>query len=344
MSAEYLPLLAAVAPVFVIIGLGWLIRRIGWLTEEADASLLRVIVNLLYPCLILDTILGNRALEKIGNVLLAPVAGFVTVALGYLICFAATPLFGAGEPRQRRTFAFTTGIYNYGYIALPIAQMRFGAETSGVLFIHNVGVEIALWTVGIMLISGKGMDPGKARRFHLRLPSKRNSDGGKELLSFPYRIPAFINAPVIAILAAAALHFTGARTWLPGVALASIHTLGGIAIPLGILLTGATFADQMSALGARSRALTTAGACLLRLGVLPLLMLALARWLPAPIELRRVIMIQAAMPCAMIPVILAKHYGGDPAAAMRIILFTSALGLLTIPFWLQLGLRWVGAN
>src|SRR6185369_3379501 len=120
---------------------GWLIRRIGWLTEEADASLLRVIVNLLYPCLILDTILGNPAMAKMGNVLLAPVVGFVTVAMGYGLSYAAAPLFGAREPRERRTFAFTTGIYNYGYLALPIAQTRFGSETSGVLFIHNLGVE-----------------------------------------------------------------------------------------------------------------------------------------------------------------------------------------------------------
>ncbi len=83
---------------------------------------------------------------------------------------------------------------------------------------------------------------------------------------------------------------------------------------------------------------------MLRLGLLPLFTLALAKWLPCPVELRRVMLIQAAMPCAVVPVILAKHYGGDPAEALRIILYTSAFGLLTIPFWLQLGLHWVGGN
>lgn len=312
--SEYLPLLAAVAPVFIVIGLGLLIRRIGWLTEEADASLLRVIVNLLYPCLILDTILGNRALEKIGNVLLAPLVGFFTVVLGYAVCYGLGPLFGARESRQRRTFGFTTGIYNYGYLALPIAQSRFGPETSGVLFIHNLGVEIALWTVGVMIISGR-----------------TQGSGWRQIL----------NGPVIAILCAATLHFAGARMWMPGVALTAIHSLGTTALPLGLILTGATFADHLRDLGTNSRALTTAGACLLRLGLLPLLMLAIARWLPCPIELRRVIIIQAAMPCAVIPVILAKLYGGDPASALRIILFTSVLGLLTIPFWLQFGVRWI---
>ena len=86
------------------------------------------------------------------------------------------------------------------------------------------------------------------------------------------------------------------------------------------------------------------GACLLRLGILPLLMLTAARWLPCPVELRRVMLIQAAMPCAVIPVILAKHYGGDPAMALRIILCTSAAALLTIPWWIQFGLAWLGGK
>jgi hypothetical protein len=178
-------------------------------------------------------------------------------------------------------------------------------------------VEIALWTVGVTIISGVAQGGGWRR---------------------------ILNGPAIAILSAAALHFAGARSWMPTVALSAIHSLGATAIPLGILLTGATFADHMRDLSTGSRGLTTFGACVLRLGLLPILMLALARWLPCPIELRRVIVIQAAMPCGMIPVILAKHYGGDPAAALRIVLYTSALGLLTIPFWLQLGLRCIGAS
>ena len=317
MSAEYLPLLLAVAPVFLTVVAGWGIRRVGWLSAEADASLLRVVVNLLFPCLILDTILGNRALGQAGNLLLAPAAGFATVALGYALCFLAAPLFGVREARQRRTFAFTAGIYNYGYLALPLIQKLFDhadQRTSAVLFIHNLGVETALWTLGIMLISGAS--PRRAWR-HV------------------------FNAPVVTILLAVALHFAGARAWLPGFALEAVHKMGAAAIPLGLILTGATFADQMRALHFKTNAADSLGACLLRLGVLPLLMLALARWLPCPMELRQVIVVQAAMPCAVLPVILSKHYGGDPATALRLVLTTTAVALLTIPLWLQLGLRWI---
>ena len=314
---DFLSLLAAVAPVFLIVGAGYGIRRVEWLTAESDASLLRVVVNLLFPCLILDTILGNAALRQAGNLLLAPAVGFGTVVLGFGVAWLAAPLFGLRDEKARRTFAFTTGIYNYGYIPLPLVQKLFDQQTTAVLFIHNVGVETALWSVGLLLISGRSPEH----------PLRR-----------------ILNVPVLAIAAAITLHFAGGRAWLPAWVLNAVHSTGAAAIPMGLILTGATFCDQARHVSMRGSARDSIGACLLRLGILPLLMLAAARWLPCPVELRRVMLIQAAMPCAVIPVILAKHYGGDPAMALRIILCTSAAGLLTIPWWIQFGMKWLGGG
>jgi len=312
---DYLSLLITIAPVFIVIAAGYGIRRAGWLSAEADASLLRVVVNLLYPCLILNTILGNQALDDAGNILIAPLVGFVTVALGYLSCFYIAPLLGIREPRERRTFAFTSGLYNYGYIALPVVQKLFDAGASqprnaGVLFIHNVGVETALWTLGIMVISGASPREGWKRIF---------------------------SVPVLAIFTAMLLNFAHARNWMPSFVLDAVRSMGAAAIPLGLVLTGAVFADLAHGSKEKTGGAIAFGSCLLRLGFLPIIFLALARWLPCPIELRHVIIVQAAMPCAVIPVILAKHYGGNASMAFRIVLATSVVGLFTIPLWLRFG-------
>ena len=82
--------------------------------------------------------------------------------------------------------------------------------------------------------------------------------------------------------------------------------------------------------------------CILRLGILPVLFLLLAKFLPCSVELKRVIVMQAAMPAAVFPIILAKHYGGSPATALRIVLGTSLAGFVTIPIWLRIGMNWVG--
>src|SRR5215207_3184047 len=66
--SEFLTVLTAVLPIFCIAGAGVLLRQLNWLTADADASLLRVTVNVLTPCLIFDSILGNRALAQPGNI------------------------------------------------------------------------------------------------------------------------------------------------------------------------------------------------------------------------------------------------------------------------------------
>jgi predicted permease len=48
------------------------------------------------------------------------------------------------------------------------------------------------------------------------------------------------------------------------------------------------------------------------------------------------------MPAAVFPIMLARHYGGDAATAIRIVIVTSLLGFLTIPFWLRIGMQAVG--
>ena len=76
--------------------------------------------------------------------------------------------------------------------------------------------------------------------------------------------------------------------------------------------------------------------------MLPLAFLLLARYAPFSIELKRVLVVQAAMPSGMMPLVLARHYGGQPVTAAQIILGTTVLGVLVIPLWLRFGLAWVG--
>ena len=52
--------------------------------------------------------------------------------------------------------------------------------------------------------------------------------------------------------------------------------------------------------------------------------------------------VQAAMPSAVISVIVARIYGGQPLVAMQIILGTTAVAVFTIPFWIRFGLQFVG--
>jgi predicted permease len=131
---------------------------------------------------------------------------------------------------------------------------------------------------------------------------------------------------------------------VPGILRTMAHSLGICAVPLGLLMTGvnlANYLDEPSKLLHRNVAL---GACAVRLLIVPVLMLCLARFIPFSDELKRVMVIQAAMPAAVLPIIIARYYGGQPLTAVQVVLSTTAVGLLTCPLWIRAGLYFVGVS
>jgi predicted permease len=155
-----------------------------------------------------------------------------------------------------------------------------------------------------------------------------------------------INAPTIAIALALAVNFLGAARHLPECATTAVRWLGDASVPMSVILIGAVIADQFRPQGRRpgnaARVKLVGWALLLRLGLLPLGFLLLAMALPCSVELKRVVAIQAAMPAATFPIVLARHYGGDAGVGTWIVLSSSLLSLITIPLWIPVGLHLLG--
>jgi predicted permease len=120
--AEFFFLLQIVAPIFIIMALGYDMRKIDILSSEADRLLTRLVVTLLAPCLAFDTIIGNEGLANPKNWILPPILGFASIALGILVSRFGVRCFRIPEGNASRTFVFTACLHNYGCIppsALP---------------------------------------------------------------------------------------------------------------------------------------------------------------------------------------------------------------------------------
>jgi predicted permease len=308
--------LSAVMPVFFLALVGIGLRRVRWLTEEADATLLRLVVNVLTPCLIFDKVLGNQALQRAENLFIPPLMGFGGIVLGIGICWLFRRRVGLKTDAEQRTFALVAGLQNYGYVPFPLVLVLFAnhPDTPGVLFVHNLGVDIAMWTLGLMTL-GHATGPGEWRKL--------------------------INAPLVAIVLSLLLNACGAARWMPRPVGITTSMLGACAFPLGIMLTGAMVADQIRQLHPARAAGALIWSAIFRLGVIPALMLGIVRVLPCSVEVKRVIVVQAAMPAGVFPIVLSRLYGGDPATAVRIVAGTTILSLITIPLWIQVGMAWL---
>lgn len=307
---DFASILTVVLPVYLTMGAGAAARHAGILPGEADAGLMKLAVTLLTPCLILGRVVGNPSVMQPLAVLLAAGLGYALVALGIAVSYFAAPLIGLKKHEGRRTFAVSCGLQNYGFVAIPIVTALFpDSGTLGVLFTFTLGVELACWTAGVGLMTGLGQAPWRLA----------------------------VNPPVLAILLSLALNFSGLHAWMPGVLRNTLDMMGTCAVPLAVLLIGASIYDVWGQEAVRwSVALF---APVLRLALLPLAFLATAAWLPVTPELKNVLLIQGAMPSAVFNIVIARHYGGHAPTAVQVVIATTVVSLASTPLVLAWALK-----
>lgn len=311
MVQNYGSIFIAVLPVFFLILLGMGLRQWRILEAKGDAVLMRVAVNVFMPSLIFISVIGNRNLGWNRELILAPLLGYFLVCAGVGVAWLGGRLVGLEQGHGLRTFAATVGMFNYGYVPIPLVLALFDRDTLGMLFVFNLGVELALWTVLPALFGGSAWKAGLRKA---------------------------CNAPVMAILAGLAVNLSDMEGLVVAPVFHFLEMLGACAIPIGVILTGAVFADCLHELKGGGAWGTGFWACVLRLGVLPLLFLAVAWAGRFGQELSTVLAVQAAMASALFPLVMARHYGGDVPTALRVIVATQVVSLATIPAWLHWGL------
>lgn len=327
---EYLKILGNVLPLFLLMGVGAVVRRHRVLNEQADKSLLDLCVHLLLPCLILDHVMANEALRQSGNLLWSPALGYICMAGGIAVAEWAARLWGFEQRAQARTFAFVAGIFNYGYIPVPLMAVLYGASALGVLFLFNLGAEAALWTAGFARFQGH---------------------------SFFRDWRRVLTSPVRAILLGVTINlctaWMGVRLddvtldaaawgWPVKVILSTVHFIGLCSIPLALILIGATMADFWHEFRETHGVGVMGLAIAVRNVICPLGLVLLAWILPISRELKETLVVQAAMPAGVFTLVLARHYGGNVGVALQVIFATSAASIITLPLWIHFGMQLMG--
>lgn len=281
------------------------------LRREMDKGVMDLSVHVLFPALILGSVIGNEDLMGVGDVGMAAGVGFMFVVVGFGIGYLVARMLGMERGEGRRTFSVSTGIQNYGYIAIPLLMAIFPSDDGvGVMMTHNMGVELALWIVGVSILSGDAR-PG-------------------------WRM--FLKGPIVAVVIGLTLNWTGGYAYVPGTMMKILGMLGPCAIPVALLVIGATFSDLLLQVKFTWR--VSAGALFVRLALIPSVMLGLAWCLPISETMKEVVVVQAAMPAALFPIVLAKMYGGRPEVAVQCAVVTNVVCLVTMPFVMAVGV-WV---
>lgn len=304
-------IISAVLPAYLLILLGVVLRKISLLRKEHDEPLMHAVYHIMYPCFILDKILGSEALRGGSVVGWSLTIGFCELLVGMAVGIVVGRWIQLQKGGGLRTFAFSVGIQNFGFTAIPIVQSLWGAAAVSVLMVHNLGVELSIWTFGVMVMSNDKKIPWKK----------------------------LLNGPAVSVVVGLLLVALGLDGKITGPIREMMKWLGSGAFPLALLVTGAIMIDMVR-VEKPSLRIAVAGS-ILRLLVIPMIILSVAKYFPLSLELKQVLIVQAAMPAAMSPLLIAKLYGGRPGIAAQIIVVTTLLSLLTLPWMIAFGIRWV---
>lgn len=307
-------IILSVLPIYFLIIGGAVLRKTGTLKREHDSGVMHVIFSVMMPCFILDRMLGADVLRNFQTLATGTGLGFFLIIAGIGIGYLVGKAIGLAPGNGRRTFALTSGCQNFGFTAVPVVEILWGTSAVAVLFVHNIGVETAIWSVGVMLMSGE-------RKIRWKL---------------------LINGPIIAVVIGLCLVIVGLDDQINGPPRAALSMLGIGAFPLAILMTGASIIDLVGTEKPSWKIIV--GSVLVRIVLAPALIILSAKFIPMATELRQVLLVQAAMPAAMTPILLAKIYGGRPAVAVQVVVATTIVSIFTLPYIITYGMRFLNLS
>lgn len=301
----------ALAGLCSLILVGWFLASRGWIGPHARQPLMRLIIWVFFPALIFDRVSRNPLIASGGQALMYLGAGFLLIVTGYAVATAVGAACGITAGVRRRTFAFSAGVNNFGYLGIPVTAALFDRDVVGVLLVHNVGVEAAVWTVGIAMLSGSSLRRGLGN---------------------------LLQPMTVALLVALAVNFSGLGATAPVDFLTKVlRPVGECAIPVGTLLSGIYLHELLGDFRLRDDPKVTLGVIAVRWLIMPPLVLGAVACCVGDLSLKQVMLVQAAMPCGIFTFLIVDMFKGDSVLSLRCSAVTMLLCVLITPLWLKAG-------
>ncbi|WP_338148673.1 AEC family transporter [Brevibacillus humidisoli] len=304
-------LVSSIAIMAAIIGIGALIARHTPLSHDSRQLMVTIIVNVAMPCIILNGIfqipIDKTLLKQIFLIFfLSVLFNCIGIGMGWL----AAKMSGASA-KKAREMAIVSGLGNTGFIGLPLCAALFGPKGALLAAVFDAGLDFTLWTVGVMLLQEK------------------------RTLSFA-GLKALVNIPMLAIVGGLLIALVGVQP--PETVKTFVATLAHLASPLAMMYIG----FLIPALLTRKKHLPLPIIGLpivMKLFAFPMAMILALSLFTLPVDVVQVVVIQVAMPSLTLGSILFARYAADEQMGAMATVFSTLIGLITIPLMVLLGGR-----
>lgn len=300
--AEFQITLGIMLPILLQLGLGWLLRRVGWLKGEVAAELNKLIFRLFLPVLLFNNVRSLSVSDAPDwSFELFLFAGVMAV---FLLASWLVPRF---EPSVRKRGAMVQGIFrtNFAILGIPLMEAMFGAQ--GITMV-SLALPVVIPLNNILAVLA------------LAAPSGQKAEPGK-------LIRGVVTNPLIIACALGAVCFLAGWA-LPETLDKVCNQLGSVATPLSLLVLGASLQWQ----GVKDNRRQLVWTVVLKQAIIPIVMVTAAILLGFHHEALGVILVLFGAPCAVssYPMAVAMGSDGDLAASQVVLTTIFSMGTLFV--------------
>ena len=286
---------------YIFLVAGWAIGKLQK-GKAAHVDILSVLlVNVFLPCKVFSTFAESATLEFLTSKYTFLIAS--VVLLGVLILLGHfIPKLITKNPFERRVYAYSVSIANFGYLGYSLVGAVFPAEVLADFMFFAIPFVIYTYTIGYSMLTG-----------------------GK--FSYKKLINPLTIATVLGILAGLV------SIQLPEILSSALDISSACVGPISMVLTGITLStftikemltDKISYIFS-----------LLRLVVIPGVVFLICKGLKLDTILPMALIITC-LPCGLNAIVFPNLVGEDCKPGARLALITHVLSLATIPLWLSL--------
>jgi len=281
-------------PIILITGFGY---ALGHLAKTSPRPLSQVIFYILTPVLVFKLLThsqlnGEDILRTVGlAVLLTLTIGLLTWASGRALRI---------EGRLMNAVLLITMFMNAGNFCLPLTMFAFGEDAlayAGLFFVTTLTLTN---TLGVLIASSGTRSLPQALLELLKLPATYSLALGLIFLQFKWQLPTAVERTVVLVADAA---------------------IPSMLVLLGLQLHTVRWDGQLKALGLASA---------MRLLVAPLFAIGLSRWIGLNGPAYQAVVLESAMPAAVMTTVLATEFDTEPAFVTTVVLVTTLLSPLTL--------------
>jgi len=306
--------------VLVRMAVGFGARKRGLVSAVGTSEMARVLIAIIYPCLIFSSVTRLNAGELAANWIM-PAMAMAMAGTGLLLGLAALRCMKRVDRQRAGAFLFQNTINNYLFLPLPLVMLLWGEEGVALLVFASMGFELSLWTVGVFLFNRTGgLSEGVRNMF------------GPPLVALMFSIGWVCVRDLLTPELPTSGFFSDLTRRLLDLLCFGTDTVGKATIAISMIIAG----SRIAALDVRSvfdRQVWVVS--LLRLVVTPVVFILILKAIPMGELAYGILAVVAVMPAAMASLVFSERFGGDSDFIATTLLLTHLGAVVTIPLLLS---------